>query len=92
MVMYWHLLRRAVERGQQVFDFGRSTNDGNTYRFKKQWGAEPSPSVWQYYVRRGSAGQMRPDSGRFGLAVRVWQKLPLFAANLLGPMIIRGIP
>src|SRR5262245_15921023 len=34
MVMYWHLLKRAVERGQKTFDFGRSTIDGNTFRFK----------------------------------------------------------
>jgi serine/alanine adding enzyme len=42
MLLYWKLLERAVERGQAVFDFGRSTIDGNTYRFKKQWGATPA--------------------------------------------------
>ena len=92
MLMYWHLLKRAVERGQREFDFGRSTLDSNTYRFKKQWGAEPHPCVWQYYVRRGSIGEMRPDNSRFGLAIKVWQRLPLAIANIFGPMIVRGIP
>lgn len=92
MVMYWHLLRRAVERGQQVFDFGRSTVDSNTYRFKKQWGAEPSPSIWQYYLRRGSIGDMRPDNAKFGLAIRAWRQLPVWFTRLIGPTIVRGIP
>jgi serine/alanine adding enzyme len=92
MVMYWHLLRQTIERGQQVFDFGRSTIDSSTYRFKRQWGAEPSPSVWQYYLRHGTIGDLRPDNSKFGLAIRAWKQLPLCVANLLGPHIIRGIP
>src|SRR5207248_5237531 len=46
MLMYWHLLERAVQRGQSEFDFGRSSPDSNTYRFKKQWGAKPVPANW----------------------------------------------
>jgi serine/alanine adding enzyme len=92
MVMYWNLLRRAVERGQQTFDFGRSTIDSNTYRFKKQWGAEPSPSVWQYYLRRGTIGDMRPENSRFGLAIQAWRRLPVWVTRLVGPSIVRGIP
>ncbi len=92
MVMYWQLLQRAVERGQHTFDFGRSTTDSNTFKFKRQWGAEPSPSVWQYYVRQGTIGDMRPESAKFRLAIRIWQRLPLPIANWLGPLIVRGIP
>ena len=92
MVMYWQLLKRAVERGQKTFDFGRSTIDSNTFRFKKQWGAQPHPSVWQYYVRRGSIGQLRPDNAKFSLAIRAWQRLPLWLTRLIGPSIVRGIP
>lgn len=92
MVLYWHLLKRAVEHGQKTFDFGRSTIDSNTFRFKKQWGAEPQPSVWQYYVRRGSIGQLRPDNAKFGLAIRTWQRLPVWLTRWIGPSIVRGIP
>jgi serine/alanine adding enzyme len=92
MVMYWHLLKRAIERGQKLFDFGRSTIDSNTFRFKKQWGAQPQPSVWQYYVRRGSIDQLRPDNVRFSLAIRAWQHLPVWLTRLIGPAIVRGIP
>jgi FemAB-related protein (PEP-CTERM system-associated) len=92
MLMYWHLLERAVERGQDVFDFGRATIDSGTFNFKKQWGAEPSPAVWQYYVRRGSCGDMRPDSDRHQRLIRIWRRLPLWLTRLLGPQIVRGIP
>ncbi len=92
MLMYWHLLQRAVQRGQEVFDFGRSTLDGNTYRFKKQWGAQPEPAVWQYYLRRGSISDMRPDNPRYRRAIHVWQRLPVALTCLIGPAIVRGIP
>lgn len=92
MLMYWHLLCRAIERQQKSFDFGRSTVDSPTYRFKKQWGAEPVQTTWQYYRRHGSIHQMRPDSGRFGVAIRVWRHLPVWLTRILGPWIVRGIP
>jgi FemAB-related protein (PEP-CTERM system-associated) len=92
MLMYWHLLRRAIERGQAIFDFGRSTVDSNTFRFKRQWGAEPYPAVWQYYVRSGTIGDMRPDNRRYQLMIRLWQHLPVALTRLIGPPIVRGIP
>jgi FemAB-related protein (PEP-CTERM system-associated) len=92
MLMYWNLLDRTVQRGQAVFDFGRSTTDGNTYRFKKQWGAVPEPAVWQYYTRGGQAADLRPDNPRYQRMIRVWQRLPLRLTRWIGPMIVRGIP
>lgn len=92
MMMYWRLLERSVGRGQRVFDFGRSTTDGNTFKYKKQWGAVPHPAVWQYCARDGGVGDLRPDNPRFRLAIRAWQNLPVCVARLLGPPIVRGIP
>ncbi len=92
MLMYHHLLRRAVERGQAVFDFGRSTTEGNTFKFKKQWGAEPHPAAWQYAVLQGEVGDMRPDNPRYQRAIRIWQRLPVGLTRRLGPLIVRGIP
>ena len=92
MLLYWHLLVRAVERGQRVFDFGRSTVEGSTYRFKKQWGAEPHPAIWQYYVRTGSADELRPDNPKYDRLIRIWQRLPVRLTKWIGPRIARGIP
>ncbi len=92
MLMYWHLLQRAIDRGQQTFDFGRSTPDCGTYRFKKQWGAEPVAASWQYAVRRGSATDLHRNNRRYGQVIRLWQRLPISATRCLGPVIVRGIP
>jgi FemAB-related protein (PEP-CTERM system-associated) len=92
MLMYHHLLRRAVERGQRVFDFGRSTTEGGTFKFKKQWGAEPHPATWQYHVLGGDVGDMRPDNPRYRRAIRLWQRLPVGLTRRLGPVLVRGIP
>jgi len=92
MLMYWHLLIRSIERGQQVFDFGRSSKGAGTYRFKSQWGAKESPAVWQHFVREGKATDMRPNSGKYDLMIKTWQKLPVWLTKVIGPSIVRGIP
>lgn len=92
MRMYWHLLCRSVERGQHTFDFGRSTIGSGTYRFKKQWGSQETPAVWQSLIRKGEANAMRPDNAKFSLAIRLWQKLPIPLTKWIGPKIVRGIP
>ena len=92
MLMYWQLLKRSIERGQKQFDFGRSTTDGNTFRYKKQWGATPSPATWQYAVKDGETPSLRPDNPRYERAIRLWQKLPVKLTQLIGPPIVRGIP
>jgi serine/alanine adding enzyme len=92
MFLYWQLLQRAIERGSDVFDFGRSTVDSGTERFKAQWGAEGTPAVWQRYSRRGRVADLRKESPIFSALTRVWRRLPLRVAEFVGPAIVRGIP
>ena len=92
MWMYHELLKRAVERGSTTFDFGRSSPDSGTYRFKKQWGAGPEPTTWQYYVRYGDVGAVRPDNPKYQRRIAAWRKLPVWVTRLVGPTIVRGIP
>ena len=92
MFMYEKLLYRAIERGSKTFDFGRSSEDSGTYKFKKQWGAQPSPATWQYYVRRGNPLDMRPDASGKQRLIKIWQRLPVWLTKLIGPTIVRGIP
>jgi serine/alanine adding enzyme len=92
MLLYWSFLKRAIERGQRTFDFGRTSVDSNTHRFKAQWGAEPYPAVWQYYVRQGSVGDMRPDNPKLQRRIAMWKRLPVWLTRLAGPHIVRGIP
>ncbi len=92
MLMYWHVLERAIERGQTRFDFGRSSVDAGTHKFKKQWGSEEFPAVWQYYSRKGNVTDARPNSGKYDRMIATWQKLPVWLTKIIGPKIVRGIP
>jgi FemAB-related protein (PEP-CTERM system-associated) len=92
MLMYWCLLERAVGRNQTIFDFGRSTRDSNTYRFKKQWNAEPFSTEWQYFSNGDAIAQLTPQNPRYQRLIRLWQRLPVRLTRWLGPSIARGIP
>jgi serine/alanine adding enzyme len=92
-LLYWTILDAAAAEGCDQLDFGRSTPDEGTYRFKTQWGAEPVPLHWEY---AGLDGGLPPDQSpknpRFRLAIAAWQRLPLWIANAAGPHIVKGIP
>lgn len=93
MLLYWQMLRSAVEGGMRVFDFGRSTPNEGTFRFKKQWGAVPHELVWEYWTAPGrSMPNLSPTNTKFSLAIAAWQRLPLSVATALGPSIVRHIP
>jgi FemAB-related protein (PEP-CTERM system-associated) len=93
MLLYWTMLERASTTGARVFDFGRSSPDSGTHHFKVQWGAQATPLHWEYVLLRG---QMPPDQGpsnpKFGVAIRAWKRLPLWATNRFGPLLVRNIP
>jgi serine/alanine adding enzyme len=91
--LYWQMLKFSVERGCAVFDFGRSTPNEGTFHFKKQWGAEPHPLVWEYWnAAGGSPPELNPKNAKFDLAIKVWQRLPVAVATALGPHVVRNIP
>lgn len=95
MRLYWELLSQAIGRGCTAFDFGRSTVDSGTYRFKRQWGAEPTPLYWYRWERGGSGGGTSAGEERgkaMQLATAMWQRLPLSVANTLGPVISGSLP
>ncbi len=92
MFLYWNMLERSVQRGQTRFDFGRSTQGGNTYRFKEQWGAVAAPTAWQYYIRSGDAAELRPENPRYQRLIHAWQRLPVWLTRLVGPSIVRRDP
>jgi CelD/BcsL family acetyltransferase involved in cellulose biosynthesis len=93
MRLYWEVLQMAVARGCSRFDFGRSTRDSGTHRFKEQWGARPVQLQWQRWAARPEAAQTAGgEQGRFALATRAWSKLPLPVANWLGPIISPRLP
>jgi FemAB-related protein (PEP-CTERM system-associated) len=92
-LLYWHALETAIAEGVKVFDFGRSTPGEGTFKFKEQWGAEPVPLHWEYWVAKGGdVPDQSPKNPKFHLAIEAWKRLPLWAANAVGPRLVRGIP
>jgi FemAB-related protein (PEP-CTERM system-associated) len=93
VLLYWTMVREAIERRFRVFDFGRSTPGEGTFHFKKQWGAEPRELVWEYWTAEGRPlPELNTKNPRFEMAIRAWQRLPLPVATLLGPHVVRNIP
>jgi FemAB-related protein (PEP-CTERM system-associated) len=92
-LLYWESIRFAIRNGSLRFDFGRSTLDEGTYRFKKQWGAQPVPLHWQYLMKDGNElPELNPANPKYRMAVRMWQLLPVALTRMLGPQIVRSIP
>jgi len=99
MKLYWEALSLAIERGCSVFDFGRSSADSGTYRFKTQWGAKPVQLYWHRWERNTAAANQElpaghaPAPGKLRtLLSAVWMRLPLPVANFAGPLISPGLP
>ncbi|MFN3438995.1 MAG: FemAB family XrtA/PEP-CTERM system-associated protein [Acidovorax sp.] len=93
MALYWTMLSHACEAGCSAFDFGRSTVDANTHRFKKQWGASAVPLYWHYWMADGTAiPQINPGNPKYRMAIAAWKRLPVVVANRLGPYISRTLP
>lgn len=91
MLLYWALMERCAQQGVSVFNFGRTTPGSGTHRFKMQWGGREE-QLWWYQRQSGSTKTPSPDDPRYAWGPRVWQRLPLPVANLLGPWVVRGIP
>lgn len=93
MFLYWKILCFAGERGFHLFDFGRSTIDSGTHRFKMQWGGKEIPLQWDYWVRNGGEfPQLNPQNPRYRLAIGIWQRMPVGLTKLMGPRIARCLP
>ena len=90
--MYWEVMRRACERGFRIFDFGRSKVGTGAHAFKRNWGFEPTPLVYQYRLAGNrQVPDLSPLNPKFKLFVAAWKRLPLPVANRLGPLIVKGI-
>lgn len=93
MLLYWELLKQACQSGYCIFDFGRSTRDAPTYRFKKQWGAEPRQLYWHYWLASGGEPpKLNPDNPKYRAVIALWQRLPVWLTRLVGPRIVKYLP
>ncbi|MBT1450645.1 FemAB family PEP-CTERM system-associated protein [Glaciecola sp. XM2] len=92
MWMYRMILQKAIDLGYEYFDFGRSTIDASTYKFKKQWRAQPIAHHWYYLLKSGELPQTNPNNPKYRFLIAVWKRLPVWLANIIGPHIVKSIP
>lgn len=93
MLLYWEVLKLAIEKGYKSFDFGRSTIDSGTFRFKKQWGAKPQQNYWHYCLHSDAEmPQLTTRSAKYQLAISIWKRLPVGLTKWLGPNIVKNLP
>lgn len=92
-LLYWESIRHACTRGLSVCDFGRSPRGTGPFEFKAQWRGEEKAYTTYFADRSGEArAKVDADTGRYGLARRVWRRLPVGLTKWLGPRIVRSIP
>lgn len=94
MLLYWEAIRAASRDGFRRFDFGRSTRNSGTYRFKRQWGAQDEPIYW-YSIPVDAVHDEEPHESRAHnvaaageeLGVHLWRLLPCPVTRQLGPLV-----
>jgi FemAB-related protein (PEP-CTERM system-associated) len=92
MLLYWSLMKNAIDKRARIFNFGRCSPGSGTHRFKRQWGGRDVPLEWAQWSPKGLPATPSPEAGKYRLAVSVWRRLPLGAANRLGPLLSRNLP
>ncbi len=90
--MYWEVMRRAAAQGCRLFDFGRSKQGTGAFSFKKNWGFTPEKLPYRVLVAPGQAiPEVNPLNPKYRLMIAAWKRLPLPVANLIGPVLVRGV-
>jgi len=90
-LMYYRLMSHARMRGMARFDFGRSKVGSGQASWKKSFGFEPRPLHYHVWSPDGAARDINPNNPKYQRRIDLWKKLPLPVANLIGPLISRGL-
>jgi len=90
--MYWNLMQAAAARGCRRFDFGRSKLGTGAYDFKKNWGFEAQPLAYEYQLHASTAvPDNNPLNPKYQMFIKLWRKMPLAVANIVGPHIVKDL-
>ena len=92
MLLYWGFLAYAADHGFTLFDFGRSTPDEGTYRFKEQWGAKPCALHWYTQDSSHPIKKIINARGIRPLIDKAWSCLPQGVTDVLGPLVRKYLP
>ena len=88
MLLYWETLKASCLEGFKFFDFGRSSRNSGTYKFKRQWGAEEQQLYWYTIpLNKKKIKNINNKESSRTILTSMWSKLPLNITCWLGPKI-----
>jgi hypothetical protein len=91
-LLYFALMKHAAASGCTRFDFGRSKLGTGACAYKKNWGFEPAPLRYAWRAADGAKPRsLNPLDPKYRVKAALWSRMPLWAANRLGPFIARGL-
>lgn len=91
-LMYWEVMKRAVEREVKVFDFGRSKRDTGSFRFKTHWGFEPTPLSYEcLLINADQPPNLNPTNPKYRYFITAWKHLPLKVSQAIGPFLAKDL-
>lgn len=90
--MYWEVMRRAVEKGVKIFDYGRSKVGTGSYRFKKHWGFVETPLFYEFeLINAKEMPDINPLNPKYRFFIAAWKKLPLGVSQIVGPWLAKDL-
>jgi len=93
MLMYWEILKFSIDKGCTKFDFGRSSKDSGTFRFKQQWGAQQKQLYLHYWLPKDNEiPSLNHSNPKYALLIRIWKLLPVKLTKWVGPPIVKNLP
>lgn len=92
MLLYWEMIKHAIIDGYLSIDFGRSSKDSGTFKFKEQWGTSAEQLYWYYYVSNGEIPEISSQNQKMSLLISLWKQMPLPATQILGKYITKSLP
>jgi FemAB-related protein (PEP-CTERM system-associated) len=90
--MFYAYACHAIDRGCRSLDLGRSKAGTGPAAFKKNFGYPARPLTYWRRTLDGSVPRtVNPLDPKYARKTELWKKLPLPVANLVGPLIARGL-
>ena len=92
-LLNWEAIKHACQEGYKYCDFGRSSVNDGSYKYKKQFGGDIKQLYWQHYLNtRDAVPDLSVGNGKFKLAIEAWKRIPVSLTKLIGPQIVKYIP
>ncbi len=92
-IMYFELMKYALQQNLKKFDFGRSRSGTGPASFKKNMGFESQPLNYNFIMFKSDhIPNISPSNKKFNLATQMWKNLPLPVIKIIGPHVVKRIP